>query len=372
MIIGVPKEIKNNEYRVSITPAGVYALNKAGHKVIVETEAGAGSGFSDEEYKNAGAVIGKNTDEVFTKADMIVKVKEYIESEYKYLREDQLVFTYLHIANDTPLAEALQKSRTTGIAYETIKDSNGGLPLLSPMSEVAGKMSVQVGAYMLQKYNGGSGVLLGGVAGIQPGKVVVVGGGTVGFNAAKVASGMGADVTIFDINMKRMEYISDVTNGRIKTEYNHEYHLKDAVKQADLLIGAVLIPGAKAPKVVTEEMVKTMKKGSVIVDVAIDQGGCVETSTKITTHDDPCFEKYGVIHYSVANMPGAVARTATLALSNATLPYILRLADKGIDALREDKNFLEGLNTYQGVITHEAVASALGKDYVDPQTLISN
>lgn len=370
MIIGVPKEIKNNENRVSLTPAGVYALHKAEHNVIVETAAGAGSGFSDEEYEQAGAEIYKSASDVFAKAEMIVKVKEYVESEYKYLKNNQLVFTYLHIANDAPFAEAMMKSGTTGIAYETIKDRNGGLPLLSPMSEVAGKMSVQVGAYMLQKNNGGSGVLLGGVAGIQPGKVVVVGGGTVGFNAAKVAAGIGADVTIFDINMKRMEYINDVTNGRVKTEYNHEYHLKEAVKNADLVIGAVLIPGAKAPKVVTEEMVKSMKKGSVIVDVAIDQGGCVETSTKITTLDEPCYEKHGVIHYSVANMPGAVSRTATLALSNATLPYILRLADKGIEALQEDKDFLEGLNIYRGMLTHQAVAEALGKSYVDPMTAI--
>lgn len=370
MIVGVPKEIKNNENRVSITPAGAYTLVNAGHQVIVETKAGEGSGFMDEEYISAGAELAANAADVFAKANMIVKVKEYVESEYQYLREDQLVFTYLHIANDASLADALLESKTTGIAYETIRGKNGGLPLLAPMSEVAGRMSVQVGAYMLQNYNGGSGVLLGGVPGVMPGKVVVVGGGVVGLNAAKVATGMGADVTVFDINAERMAYIDDISGGRIHTQFNNPYNLKEAVKDADLVIGAVLIPGAKAPKVVTEDMVKEMKKGSVIVDVAIDQGGCVETSTKITTHDNPCFEKHGVIHYSVANMPGAVSRTATIALSSSTLPYVLKLADKGVDALREDADFMAGLNTYKGKVTFKGVADALGREYTDPKAAL--
>ncbi|HIT90856.1 MAG TPA: alanine dehydrogenase [Candidatus Merdenecus merdavium] len=332
----------------------------------MEAGAGLGSGFSDEEYLESGAIVVKDPEEVFAKANLIVKVKEYIESEYKYLREDQMVFAYLHIANDEPFANELLKTNTTSIAYETIRGVNDSLPLLAPMSEVAGKMSTQIGAYMLQKYNGGSGVLLGGVPGVLPGEVIIVGGGVVGLNAAKTAAGLGAKVTVFDINPQRMAYIDDVMGGAVQTQFNNEYNLMQAVKRADLLIGAVLIPGAKAPKVVTEEMVKNMKKGSVIVDVAIDQGGCVETSTKITTHEHPCFEKYGVIHYSVANMPGAVARTSTIALSNMTLSYISRLASKGIDALKEDEGFLQGLNTYGGMVTCEGVAKALGKEYVEP------
>lgn len=366
MIVGVPKEIKNNENRVSIPPAGVYSLVKAGHQVIVENAAGMGSGFTDTEYKDAGASFG-SADEVFAHADLIVKVKEYIPSEYKYLREDQMVFTYLHIANDMPLARALLESRTTGIAYETVRGAKGGLPLLAPMSEIAGRMATQVGAYMLQKYNGGRGVLLAGVPGVLPARVVVAGGGVVGFNAARIARGMGADVTIFDVSIPRMAYIDEVTNGAIHTCYNTEYALKEAVKDADLVIGAVLIPGAKAPKVVTSEMVQSMKPGSVIVDVAIDQGGCVATTHMATTHDKPCFEKYGVIHYSVANMPGAVSRTSALALSNATLPYILKLADKGVEALKEDPYFRAGLNTYQGKVTFKGVADALDMVYITPE-----
>lgn len=369
MIIGIPKEIKNNENRVSCTPAGVFALCKAGHKVIVETNAGAGSGFSDEEYKDAGAVIA-NVEEVFKQADLIVKVKEYLPEEYQYLREDQMVFTYLHIANDPAFTKALIDSKTTAIAYETVRSPKGGLPLLTPMSEVAGRMAVQVGATMLQKNNGGRGLLLGGVPGVFPAEVMIIGGGTVGLNAAKIASGLGAVVTVFDINAERMGYIDDISNGSIHTIYNNEYNLRAELKKADLVIGAVLIPGAKAPKIVTEDMVKTMKKGSAIVDVAIDQGGCIETCDHITTHDDPYFEKHGVLHYSVANMPGAVPRTSTMALSNATLPYLMKLADKGIDALKEDAGFLLGLNTYQGHITCKGVSEALNLPYMDPETLI--
>ena len=369
MIIGLPKEIKNNEYRVALTPAGTMELVKQGHVVLVEKGAGLGSGFSDEDYAETGAKLVE-VEEVFAKADLIVKVKEYLESEYQYLREDQMVFTYLHIANDEPFAKALLKSKTTAIAYETVRSRKNTLPLLTPMSEVAGRMSVQVGAYMLQKANGGLGCLLGGVPGVMPAEVVVIGGGMVGFNAARIASGLGAQVRVFDINQERMAYIDEVSNGTIHTIYNNEYNLRQALKTADLVIGAVLIPGARAPKLVTEDMVKSMKKGSAIVDVAIDQGGCIETCDHTTSHDDPIFEKYGVLHYSVPNMPGAVPRTSTIALSNATLPYILKLANQGLEALKEDPGFMQGLNTYQGHVTYEGVAKALNLEYVDPNTLI--
>ena len=369
MIIGLPKEIKNNEYRVALTPAGTMELVKQGHVVLVEKGAGLGSGFSDEDYAETGAKLVE-VEEVFAKADLIVKVKEYLESEYQYLREDQMVFTYLHIANDEPFAKALLKSKTTAIAYETVRSRKNTLPLLTPMSEVAGRMSVQVGAYMLQKANGGLGCLLGGVPGVMPAEVVVIGGGMVGFNAARIASGLGAQVRVFDINQERMAYIDEVSNGTIHTIYNNEYNLRQALKTADLVIGAVLIPGARAPKLVTEDMVKSMKKGSAIVDVAIDQGGCIETCDHTTSHDDPIFEKYGVLHYSVPNMPGAVPRTSTIALSNATLPYILKLANQGLEALKADPGFMQGLNTYQGHVTYEGVAKALNLEYVDPNTLI--
>ena len=368
MIIGIPKEIKNNENRVSMTPAGVYALCKAGHQVYIETNAGNGSGFSDQEYQEAGAIIS-SSEEVFAKADLIVKVKEYLESEYKYLREDQMVFTYLHIANNEPFANALIESKTTAIAYETV-EANHSLPLLTPMSEVAGRMAVQIGANLLQKTNGGRGILLGGVSGVLPANVVIIGGGKVGINAAKMALGLGANVQVFDINVNTMAYIDDISNGAIHTVYNNEYNLKEAVKNADLIVGAVLLPGAKAPKIVTKEMVKTMKEGSVIVDVAIDQGGCIETCDHVTTHDNPTFTKHGVVHYSVANMPGAVPRTSTMALSNATLPYILKLANQGLDALKEDPGFMKGLNTYQGKYTCKAVASALNGEYVAAEKLL--
>ena len=369
MIIGIPKEIKNNENRVSCTPAGVFALCKAGHKVIVEANAGIGSGFSNEEYQEAGAEIA-DVKEVFKRAELIVKVKEYLPSEYQYLREDQMVFTYLHIANDPEFAKALIDSKTTAIAYETVRDRKGGLPLLTPMSEIAGRMAVQVGATMLQKNNNGRGLLLGGVPGVFPAEVVIIGGGTVGLNAAKIACGLGAIVTVFDINAERMGYIDDISGGTIHTAYNNEYNLRRALKTADLVIGAVLVPGAKAPKIVTKDMVQTMKPGSAIVDVAIDQGGCIETSDHITTHDHPTFERYGVLHYSVANMPGAVPRTSTMALSNATLPYLMKLADHGTAALKADPGFLLGLNTYQGHITYRGVSEALGMAYTDPETLL--
>lgn len=369
MKIGIPKEIKNQENRVSVTPAGVYVLARANHAVLVEAGAGAGSGFSDLEYLEAGAQI-MSKDEVFAQSDLIVKVKEYLPSEYKYLREDQMVFTYLHIANNAELASQLISSKTTALAYETIQNKKGSLPLLNPMSEVAGRMAVQIGATMLQKTNHGSGLLLGGVPGVLPAEVIIIGGGVVGLNAAKIAGGLGAIVTIFEINAERMAYIDDISNGQIHTFYNNEYNLRNALKRADLVIGAVLVPGAKAPCIVSEDMVKEMKEGSAIVDVAIDQGGCIATCDHTTTHDEPYFVKHGVVHYSVANIPGAVPRTSTMALSNATLPYVLKLANKGVKALLDDENFLLGLNTYQGHVTYRGVADALNVDYVEPKTLI--
>lgn len=368
MIIGIPKEIKNNENRISLTPAGVLSLVKQGHQVFVEEHAGLGSGFTDEEYQSVGAnVCDRET--VFKEADLIVKVKEYLESEYKYLREDQMVFTYLHIASNEPFANALIQTKTTAIAYETVVGKNNSLPLLTPMSEVAGRMSVQVGASLLQKTNGGSGLLLGGVPGVMPAEVVIIGGGTVGFNAARIASGLGARVHVFDVDAQRMAYIDDVSNGTIHTVYSNEYNLRHALKTADLVIGAVLIPGARAPQLVSEDMVKDMKDGSVIVDVAIDQGGCIETCDHTTTHDQPTFTKHGVLHYSVANMPGAVPRTSTIALSNATLPYIIKLANQGLNALKDDEGFMLGLNTYKGYMTCQAVAEALNIEYKNPKNL---
>ena len=329
MIIGIPKEIKNNEYRVAITPAGVYALTKHGHKVIVEKCAGLGSGIRDEQYEDAGAVIVNRNTDVYREADIIVKVKEPVEREYDLLKDFQVLFAYLHLAPNPSLANVLLRKSITGIAYETVQPANGSLPLLAPMSEVAGRMSVQVGAALLQKYNGGLGVLLGGVPGVHPSEVLIIGGGVVGTNAAKMALGLGARVTVMDINRNRLSYLDDIFGGRISTLIYDEYSAAGAVRECDLLIGAVLVPGARAPKTVTEEMVKAMKKGAVIVDVAIDQGGSIETIDRVTTHDNPYYEKYGVIHYSVANMPGAVPRTSTLALTGATLPYLLEIADKG-------------------------------------------
>lgn len=369
MIIGIPKEIKNNENRVSLTPAGAYQLVQQGHTVLVEYNAGISSGFTDDEYIKVGANVCFK-DEVFEKANLIVKVKEYEESEYKYLREDQMIFTYLHLASNQKFTNALLESKTTAIAYETVRSFRNTLPLLTPMSEVAGRMSVQIGANMLQKSNGGAGLLLGGVPGVMPAEVVIIGGGVVGFNAARIASGLGAQVHVFDVNAERMAYIDEVSNGTIHTIYNNAYNLEKALETADLLIGAVLIPGAKAPKIVTENMVKKMKKGSVIVDVAIDQGGCIETCDHTTTHDNPVFEKYGILHYSVANIPGAVPRTSTIALSNATLPYIEKLANKGIDALKEDAGLMLGLNTYKGHITYKGVADAFNLEYIDPKTIL--
>lgn len=371
MIVGIPKEIKNNENRVAITPAGAFALVKAGHRVLIEKFAGEGSGITDVEYKEAGAVILEHAGDVFSESDIIVKVKEPLLSEYNLFKKGQILFTYLHLAPNLPLTQALLSKRVTGIAYETIALPGGSLPLLAPMSEVAGRMSVQIGADLLQTYRGGKGILLGGVPGVPPADVVIIGGGNVGINAVKIAVGLGARVTVFDINKQRLIYLDDLFFGRISTYLSNEYDIAAAVRNADLLIGAVLVTGARAPKVVTEDMVKTMKKGSVIVDVAIDQGGSIATIDRATTHDKPCYEKFGVIHYSVANMPGAVPKTSTYALTGATLPYLLDLANKGLKpALSENSAFLMGLNTYNGQVVYKAVADSLNLPYTPPETAL--
>jgi len=363
MIIGVPKEIKNNEYRVAITPAGVKSLVNKGNQLIIEKNAGIGSAIYDENYVEAGAKILNNAKDIFSNSEMIIKVKEPLEVEYEYFKPGQILFTYLHLAANKTLTEALAKQKVISIAYETIQLEDGSLPLLVPMSEVAGRLSVQAGAHFLEKSQGGSGVLLGGVPGVKPGKVVIIGGGVVGLNAAKMAIGLGADVTIMDISAKRMAYLDDIFFGKVKTVMSNFYNILNEIKDADLVVGAVLIPGAKAPNLVTEDMIKEMKPGSVIVDVAIDQGGCVET-TYPTTHDNPIFVKHGVIHYSVANMPGAVAHTSTYALTNATLSYILQIANKGYQkALKENNALALGLNVYEGQLAYKAVAEALDMDY---------
>lgn len=371
MIIGIPKEIKNNENRVAITPAGVHELKEAGHRILIETNAGVGSGFSDDEYINAGAEILSTVEEVFSLSETIVKVKEPLEAEYSLMKEGQVLFTYLHLAPNPSLTKALLNKKITGIAYETVQLSNGSLPLLTPMSEVAGRMSVQVGATLLQKYNGGAGMLLGGVPGVLPAQVLIIGGGVVGTNAAKMAVGMGARVTIMDVNKARLGYLDDIFGGRVSTIIYNRYNAAQLIKEADLLIGAVLVAGAKAPKTVTEAMVKTMKAGSVIVDVAIDQGGSIETIDRVTTHDNPCYIKHGVVHYSVANMPGAVPKTSTLALTGATLPYLLKIADKGAKAaMLEDSALLSGLNTFDGKLTYKGVAEAMNMEYTSPMDLL--
>ncbi|MCO1602317.1 alanine dehydrogenase [Desulfosporosinus nitroreducens] len=364
MIIGVPKEIKNNENRVALTPAGVVAFCKAGHQVVIENNAGVGSGISNQEYIAAGAEILAAPEDVYTSAEMIIKVKEPLPSEYNLFKDGQLLFTYLHLAPEPALTAALLKKNVVGIAYETVQPADGSLPLLIPMSEVAGRMSVQIGAQFLEKQHGGKGILLGGVPGVSPAKVTIVGGGIVGINAAKMAIGMGAEVTILDVSTARLRYLDDIFGSRIKTLMSNSFNIMQATEKADLLVGAVLIPGAKAPKLVTEEMVKAMKPGSVIVDVAIDQGGSVETIDHVTTHAEPTYEKFGVIHYSVANMPGAVARTSTFALTNATLPYALKLAGLGYaEAIRTDLALARGVNVIHGKLTYKAVAEALNQEY---------
>jgi len=363
MIIAVPKEIKNNENRVALTAAGTEILKKAGHQILIEKNAGKGSGISDQDYKEAGAEILADKKELFDRAEMIIKVKEPLKEEYNLFKEGQILFTYLHLAADQELTEALKERGVTAVAYETVQTEDGELPLLTPMSEVAGRLSVQAAASFLEKPKGGSGMLLGGVPGVKPAKVVVIGGGIVGRNAAKIALGMGADVTIMDIKQSTMRYIDDTFPCGIKTIMSNQSHVAEEVKEADVVIGAVLIPGAKAPNLVTEEMIKTMTNGSVVVDVAIDQGGCIE-GTYPTTHDDPVFTKHGVIHYSVANMPGAVARTSTFALTNATLPYIKKLAARGYKkAMLNDYSLALGLNIYQGEIICQAVAESFNQEY---------
>lgn len=364
MFIGVPKEIKNNENRVALTPAGVVSFLNAGHTVLMEKDAGIGSGFTNDDYAKAGAEIIDSAEQVWTKADMIMKVKEPLSSEYKYFRQGLILFTYLHLAAEPELAKALKEKGVIAVAYETVS-VNRTLPLLTPMSEVAGRMAAQIGAQFLQKNNGGLGILLAGVPGVNRGKVTIVGGGIVGTNAAKMAIGLGADVTIIDLSADRLRQLDDIFGNQIKTLMSNPFNIAEAVAEADLLIGAVLIPGAKAPKLVTEEMVKSMKPGSVIVDVAIDQGGIVETIDHVTTHDNPTFIKHGVVHYSVANMPGAVPRTSTIALTNVTVPYALQIANKGVfKAISENAALYLGVNVANGEITYEAVANDLGFNYV--------
>ena len=370
MIVGLPKEIKDNEYRVGLTPAGVRAFTDAGHKVIVEKSAGNGSGFDDALYQKAGAEIIDSADDVWAKAEMIVKVKEPIEPEYARMREGQLLFTYLHLAPDVRLTQELLTRKVTGIAYETITDRRGGLPLLTPMSEVAGRMAIQVGAHYLEKMAGGRGILLGGVPGVPAAKVVIIGGGVVGTNAAKIAVGMGANVTIIDNNLDRLRELDDIFLTKISTLASSAYMIHDAISNADLIVGAVLVPGASAPKLITKNMLKDVPNGAVIVDVAVDQGGCIET-THPTTHSNPTYYVEGVLHYCVANMPGAVPRTSTFALTNATLPYAVKLANQGFfDAIKNDPGLKEGVNTYAGHCTYEAVAAAQGLSYTNIDALI--
>lgn len=357
MIIGIPKEIKTLEDRVSMTPGAVETLVRRGNTVLVEKGAGVGSALTDDEYVAAGAKM-VSAAEAWA-SEMVIKVKEPLEAEYKFLRSDLLLFTYLHLAADEAQTKALLKAGTTGVAYETVQLPDRTLPLLQPMSEVAGRMATQVGAHLLEKTQGGRGMLLGGVPGVAPANVMILGGGIVGTNAVKIAVGMGARVTVFDVNLGRMQYLDDIFGSRIVTMNSNDANIRAAVKEADLVIGSVLIPGAKTPKLVTRDMLGTMRKGAVIVDVAVDQGGCIET-TKATTHNNPTYVVDGVVHYGVANMPGAVPRTSTFALVNQTLPYAIKLAAKGLDALREDASLRKGLNTYKGKLTFPAVGEALG------------
>ncbi len=365
MIIGVPKEIKNNENRVALTPAGTQELVKRGHTVYVENSAGVGSGFSDDEYTKAGAKMLKTAEEVFSIAEMIMKVKEPIEQEYKLIKKDQLVFTYFHFASYEPLTKAMISSGAVCLAYETVERIDGSLPLLIPMSEVAGRMSIQEGAKYLEKPLKGRGILLGGVPGVKPAKVLILGGGVVGTNAAKIAAGMGADVTIADVNLNRLRYLDDVMPKNVHTVVSNEYTIREMIKDHDLIVGAVLIPGAKAPKLITRDMLKTMRPGTVLVDVAVDQGGCIETCTP-TTHENPTYIIDDVVHYCVANMPGAVPYTSTLALTNATLPYAIRLANQGWQkACQESTELRNGLNVMFGEVVYKGVADAFNLPYTD-------
>jgi alanine dehydrogenase len=370
MKIGLPKEIKDNEYRVGLTPAGVRAFTDAGHNVFVEKSAGEGSGFAGELYEKAGATMLETADEVWQTGDMIVKVKEPIAPEYPRMRENQVLFTYLHLAPEFELTKQMMQRKVTGVAYETITDKRGTLPLLTPMSEVAGRMAVQVGATYLEKMNGGRGILLGGVPGVPAANVVIIGGGVVGTEAAKMAVGLGAHVTIIDKSLDRLRQLDDIFLSKVQTLASSRYAIEEAISHADLVVGAVLIPGAAAPKLVTREMLKLVPNGAVLVDVAVDQGGCFET-THATTHSNPTYYEEGVLHYCVANMPGAVPRTSTFALTNATLPYALDLANKGFErAIREDTGLLEGVNTFGGKLTYEAVAVSQNLQYTPLDSLI--
>lgn len=365
MRIGIPKEIKNNENRVAITPAGVMHLVQNGHEVYVETNAGVGSGFRDEEYEKAGAKIVQTAKEAWS-MEMVMKVKEPLPSEYDYFYEGLILFTYLHLAAEPELTKALMEKKVTAIAYETIQLANGSLPLLSPMSEVAGRMSAQIGAQFLEKLKGGKGILLAGVPGVSRGKVTIIGGGVAGTNAAKIAVGLGADVTIIDLNPERLRQLDDMFGYQVRTLMSNPYNIAEAVKESDLVIGAVLIPGAKAPKLVTEEMVQSMEEGSVLVDIAIDQGGIFATTDRVTTHSDPTYVKHGVVHYAVANMPGAVPRTSTFALTNVTVPYAVQIANKGYrEAALSSTPLLKGFNTIAGHVTFQAVAEAHNLPYRD-------
>jgi alanine dehydrogenase len=369
MIIGVPKEIKNNEYRVALVPAGVRTLVENGHRVLVEQAAGEGSGIIDGEYSGVGAEIKKSAREVFDEAEMVVKVKEPLPQEYDYFHSGQILFTYLHLAPAKELTQALLKKNIIGIAYETVQLADGSLPLLEPMSEIAGKLSIQVGANYLQRENGGSGVLLGSVPGIKAGNVLIIGGGTVGANSAKVALGMGACVMIVDVNINRLRHLTDILEGKLVTMASNKSNIEALITDADLVVGATLKPGARADKLVTRDMLKKMRKGSVIVDVAIDQGGCCETSHP-TTYDDPVFTIDGVLHYCVANMPAAVSRSSTFALTNVTFPYVLKLADMGCrEALKNDSGLRKGVNVWRGNLVYEPVARSLGLPYTPLETL---
>ena len=371
MIVGTVREIKNNEYRVGLTPESVHELATHGHQVLVESGAGLGIGASDQDYRKAGAQIANAAEAVFGEAELIVKVKEPQSEERAWLREGQVLFTYLHLAPDPEQAKDLIASGAVCVAYETVTDAHGGLPLLKPMSQVAGRMSIQAGATALEKVHGGRGVLLGGVPGVMPAKVVVIGGGVVGFNAAQMAAGLGADVTILERNPEVLERLGTYFEARAKTRFSNKANIADSVEEADLIIGAVLIPGAAAPKLVSRGMLKTMKRGAVLVDVAIDQGGCFETSVP-TTHDDPTYIVDGIVHYCVANMPGAVSRTSTYALNNVTLPHVLHIADDGWkEAMRQDRHLLDGLNVWNGKITCAPVAWELGYDYVPESEAIA-
>jgi alanine dehydrogenase len=369
MLIGLPKEIKDNENRVGMTPSTVKMLTQQGHQILVETDAGVGSSITDDDYINSGARIVSNAKEAWS-AQMVIKVKEPIACEYEYLRPDLLLFTYLHLASNQALTDALLSAKTTAIAYETVQTQTGQLPLLMPMSEVAGRMATQVGASYLQKNNGGRGMLLGGVPGVAPANVVILGAGIVGTNAAQIAVGMGAHVTILDLNHERLKYLDDIYQGRLQTRISNPLNIEEMVYSADLVIGAVLIPGGRAPWLINKKMLASMRKNSVIVDVAVDQGGCVET-TRATTHSNPTYYIDDVLHYCVANMPGCVPRTSTFALNNQTAPYIALLASEDLAALRSNLALRFGLNTCQGAITCEAVAKTFNLPYVDPQTLLA-